>query len=158
MPTVLRAARTGDQVPLTGPGRRRDWIHVDDVVEACLAAAAAAAAAGRLACGQVLNVGTGRHVANEELVAMAARVTGRPISTVPGGHPGRAWDTASWVCDPRLAGELLGWRATIPLEEGLARCWASTTSDAPATEDTAATGTADAVAATAGTGWGRPPR
>lgn len=121
VPTVLRAARTGEVLPLTQPGMRRDWVHVDDVVEACVRAALA----DELAPGQVLNVGTGRQVANEELVAIVERVSGRPVRTEVGAHPGRPWDTASWVCDPSLARELLGWEAKVSLEEGLARCWAA---------------------------------
>ena len=119
VPTVLRAARTGAVVPLTEPGRRRDWIYVDDVVEACVRTALA----DDLPPGQVLNVGTGRQVANEELVAEAERVTGRSVATAPGAHLGRAWDTGSWVCDPSLARDLLGWEAKVDLTEGLRRCW-----------------------------------
>jgi nucleoside-diphosphate-sugar epimerase len=72
----------------------------------------------------VLNIGTGVQTSTEELVATAARVTGRPIATVPGGHPGRDWDTADWVSDPRAAREALGWTPTVNLAEGLARTWA----------------------------------
>ena len=113
------AARTGDILPLTGPGRRRDWVFVGDVVEACVRAALA----DDLPSGQVLNLGTGRQVANEELVDEVRRVTGRPVAVAPGAEPGREWDTTSWVCDPSLALRLLGWEAKVPLDEGLARCW-----------------------------------
>lgn len=119
VPTVLRAAATGAPLPLTGPGLRRDWVHVDDVVEACVRAAIA----DDLPAGQVLNVGTGVQTANEELVALAEQVTGRRLDVRRGAHPGRGWDTGSWVCDPALAGELLGWTAQVPLPDGLARCW-----------------------------------
>jgi nucleoside-diphosphate-sugar epimerase len=119
VPTVLRAARTGDVLPMTGPGMQRDWVHVDDVVEACLRVALA----DDLPSGQVLNIGTGRQVANEELVATVERVSGRSIRLAPGAHPGCPWDTTSWVCDPSLARDLLGWEAKVTLEEGLARCW-----------------------------------
>jgi UDP-glucose 4-epimerase len=61
----------------------------------------------------------------EELVATASRVTGRPIATVPGAHPGRAWDTADWVSDPRSARAALGWAPTVGLADGLARTWAA---------------------------------
>jgi nucleoside-diphosphate-sugar epimerase len=121
VPTVLRAARTGDVLPMTAPGMRRDWIHVDDVVEACLRAALA----DHLPAGQVLNVGTGRQVANEELVEMVERVSGRTVRVAPGAHPGCPWDTGSWVCDPSLAGDVLGWEAKVTVEDGLARCWES---------------------------------
>jgi UDP-glucose 4-epimerase len=119
VPTVLRAARRGQVLPLTAPGMRRDWVHVDDVVEACVRAALA----DELPGGQVLNIGTGRQVANEELVAIVERVSGRAVLRAPGAHPGCPWDTGSWVCDPSLAGALLGWEAKVTLEAGLARCW-----------------------------------
>jgi nucleoside-diphosphate-sugar epimerase len=118
VPTALRAARTGEVLPMTAPGMRRDWIQVDDVVEACVRAALA----DHLPSGQVLNIGTGRQTANEELVAMVERVTGRPVRVEVGAHPGCPWDTGSWVCDPSLAADLLGWEAKIDLEEGLRRC------------------------------------
>ena len=118
VPTALRAARTGAVLPMTAPGMRRDWIHVDDVVEACVRAALA----DHLPPGQVLNIGTGRQTANEELVAAVERVTGRPVRAAAGAHPGCPWDTGSWVCDPSLAADLLGWEAKIDLEEGLRRC------------------------------------
>lgn len=120
VPTVLRAAATGEPLPLTGPGLRRDWVHVDDVVEACVRAAAV----DELPTGAVLNVGTGVQTANEELVALAERVTGRRIDVRPGAHPGRGWDAASWVSDPSAAAALLGWRAEVDLAAGLADCWA----------------------------------
>jgi UDP-glucose 4-epimerase len=119
VPTVLRAARDGTVLPLTAPGSRRDWVFVDDVVDACVRAAGA----DDLAPGTVLNVGTGRQTANEELVATAERATGRRIRTAVGAHPGRSWDTGSWVSDPSRARALLGWEPAVALEEGLRRCW-----------------------------------
>ncbi|HEV2760066.1 MAG TPA: NAD(P)-dependent oxidoreductase [Acidimicrobiales bacterium] len=123
VPTALRAARNGDVLALTAPGMRRDWIHVDDVVEACVRAAFA----DHLPAGQVLNIGTGRQTANEELVAAVERVTGRPVRMAVGAHPGRSWDTGTWGCDPSLAAGLLGWEAKVILDDGLARCWEAET-------------------------------
>ena len=115
------ACRDGGVLPLTEPGRCRDWVHVDDVVEACVRAASA----DDLPAGTVLNLGTGRQTANEELVAVAERVTGRRIRTQVGAHPGRGWDTGSWVSDPSRARELLDWTAATDLETGLRRTWAA---------------------------------
>ena len=122
VPTVLRAAATGDVVPLPAQVSRRDWVWVGDVVDACVRAALA----DDLAPGAVLNIGTGTQTSTEQLVATAAEVTGRPVHTAPGAHPGRSWDTADWVCDPSAAARLLGWAPTVTLAEGLARTWAST--------------------------------
>lgn len=121
VPTAVRAARSGDVLPLTGPGLCRDWVFVDDVVEACVRSATA----DHLPTGQVLNVGTGLQVSNEDLVSEIGRVSGRPVTVAVGAHPGCEWDTASWMCDPTLARDLLGWEAKVALTEGLARCWAA---------------------------------
>ncbi len=121
VPTVLAAARSGTAVPLPARLSRRDWVWVGDVVDACVRAAAD----DGLPPGVVLNIGTGVQTSTEDLVETAARVTGRPIATVPGAHPGRDWDTADWVCDPTAARTLLGWAPTVDLAEGLARTWAA---------------------------------
>lgn len=121
VPTALRAARTGQVLALTTPGMRRDWVYVDDVVEGCVRAALA----DDLPAGEVLNLGTGRQVANEELVAVVERVSGRRVRVEAGAHRGRSWDTGSWVCDPSRAADRLGWEAKVGLEDGLARCWAA---------------------------------
>jgi nucleoside-diphosphate-sugar epimerase len=120
VPVVLDAARTGAIVPLPARLSRRDWVWVGDVVDACVRAAVDDA----LPPGAVLNIGTGVQTSTEELVATAERVTGRPIATAPGAHPGRDWDTADWVSDPAAARRLLGWTPTVDLAEGLARTWA----------------------------------
>jgi nucleoside-diphosphate-sugar epimerase len=121
VPVVLDAARTGAAVPLPSHVSRRDWVWVGDVVDACVRAAAA----DDLSPGAVLNIGTGVQTSTEELVETAARVTGRPIATAAGAHPGRHWDTADWVCDPAAARRQLGWVPTVDLAEGLARSWAA---------------------------------
>jgi nucleoside-diphosphate-sugar epimerase len=119
VPVVLAAARTGHRVPLTAPGMRRDWVWVGDVVDACVRAAQA----DHLPPGTVLNLGTGVQTANEELVALAERATGRRVAVDVGAHPGRDWDTGHWVADPARARELLGWTATVELADGLRRTW-----------------------------------
>ena len=121
VPTVLRAAVTGEVVPLPARLSRRDWVWVGDVVDACVRAAVA----DHLPSGIVLNLGTGVQTSTEDLVATARAVTGRPIATAPGAHPGRSWDTADWVCDPSAAAARLGWTATVDLATGLSRTWAA---------------------------------
>jgi nucleoside-diphosphate-sugar epimerase len=121
VPVVLSAARTGAAVPLPARLSRRDWVWVGDVVDACVRAAQGST----LPSGTVLNIGTGVQTSTEELVAIAERATGRAITTSPGAHPGRDWDTADWVADPSAARRLLGWEPTVDLAEGLARTWAA---------------------------------
>ena len=121
VPAVLAAARTGETLPLTRPGMRRDWVWVGDVVDACVRAAAR----DDLAPGAVYNIGTGVQTSNEDLVTLAEQVTGRRIAARAGAHPGRGWDTRDWVCDPAAARVDLDWKPRVELAKGLARCWSA---------------------------------
>jgi nucleoside-diphosphate-sugar epimerase len=114
VPSAIRAAVDGCELPLTAPGYRRDLVHVDDVVDACLAAAAA-----DLPPGEIVNVGTGQEWTNEDVVSAISTVMGRVIRTRPGEYDARLSDTAHWVADVRKAERLLGWTPRRMLREGL---------------------------------------
>ena len=112
IPTAIRAASTGASMDLTGPGIRRDFVHVDDVAEICVLAA------GKLASGTAVNAGTGQEYGNEEVVAMVGRLCGVVIPTRVGAFPARPADTTHWVADIERMSRLLP-RPPISLEEGL---------------------------------------
>jgi nucleoside-diphosphate-sugar epimerase len=116
IPTLLRAARDDAPVTLVA-GPRRDWIHVDDVVDAALAVAAAP-----LERGAVVAAGTGHQWANEEVAAAVERVTGRRLAVERGGAP-RPWDGATPPADPSGLAAL--GVTPRPLEDGLAATWAA---------------------------------
>ena len=121
VPVVLEAARTGALCRCPARAQRRDWVWVGDVVDACVRAALDDdLPAGRRAQHRHRRADRHRGAGRPR----PARVTGRPIATGAGAHPGRDWDTADWVCDPSAARRLLGWEPTVDLAEGLARTWA----------------------------------
>ncbi len=119
VPRAIRAALAGEELALTAPdvhrGPRRDLVFVDDVAEACLRAATAPGV-----CGRAINVGTGREVANDEVVRAVERAVGRAIVTRPGAYPRHGTDAEHWRADVSRAAELLGWRPRHSLAEGLA--------------------------------------
>lgn len=117
VPSAIRAAVEGGELPLTEPGLAHDFVYVDDVVEAIVLAAGSTAALD----GRIVNIGTGRQVTNEELVALVERVVGRPVRTRPGAYPSSPHDSKTWVADVDLARELLGWQARTELAEGIRR-------------------------------------
>jgi nucleoside-diphosphate-sugar epimerase len=114
VPRAIRAALLDEELPLTPPGLTHDPVFVEDVAEACLLAAA------RPLAYAVMNVAGGRAVSNEELVASVERVTGRRIRVRPVALAPRPADRPVWCADVSRARELLGWRPTHSLEEGLA--------------------------------------
>jgi nucleoside-diphosphate-sugar epimerase len=116
VPSAIRAALGGGELPLTPPGIRRDFVFVDDVVEACLRAAVA-----DVAPGEVINVGSGEEHANEEVVALVERASGRAVSVRRGEHPMGAHDGVHCAADIQRAREVLGWAPRHSLAEGIAR-------------------------------------
>jgi nucleoside-diphosphate-sugar epimerase len=116
VPTIVRAALRGSELLLTAPGYRRDFVYVDDAVEAVLGALAA----DETVDGEIVNVGSGRQVTNEEVVVEVERLTGRDLITRPGEYPAQPPDTEFWLADVRKARRLLGWESRHGLADGLA--------------------------------------
>lgn len=96
--------------------QRRDFVHVTDVARANLAAVDALPArpTGTL---RAFNVGSGTVTAIGEIAERLARIMGGPAPVVTGEY--RLGDVRHITASPARARRELGWRATVPLEEGL---------------------------------------
>ena len=115
IPTAIRAALTGAELPLAPTAAVHDLVFVDDVAEACRVAAAAPGFPGA-----AWNVCSGQPVTNRELLAALECATGRTLRRREGALPARPLDRPDWFGDPRATLAALGWRATTPLAAGLA--------------------------------------
>jgi nucleoside-diphosphate-sugar epimerase len=112
----LRAARDGTPVRLYGDGgQTRDFTFVADIVSATRAAADS----GRPGC--VYNVGGGERIAMSEVLQRIEKVTGRRLEIVR--EEAQKGDMRDTFADTRAAQRDLGFRSTVPLDEGLAREW-----------------------------------
>ncbi len=96
-------------------GQTRDYVYAGDVARASLAAA------GRE--GGVFNVGTGFETSVVELYELCRAVAGSSLEAVEA--PARLGELQRSVLDVSLAERELGWRAEVPLEEGLRLTWES---------------------------------
>jgi UDP-glucose 4-epimerase len=115
VPTLLEHALRGTLPPLVDPATARDFVYVDDVCEAFVAAAQRS----DLPRGTVLNIGTGEQTTIAEAVEAVRRLCAIDEKPRYGSHEPRPWDTDRWVAQPARARELLGWRASTSLEQGL---------------------------------------
>jgi nucleoside-diphosphate-sugar epimerase len=90
---------------------RRDYIHVDDVVDAMLLSMTAPA-------GSIFNLGSGTAYSVEEIIRCSCEVAGRhkPYRSI--GQP-RPHEIAQARMDATAAREILGWRPAVSLERGL---------------------------------------
>jgi UDP-glucose 4-epimerase len=114
MPALIVRGLRGEWPPMVNPETARDYVHVDDVVEAHLLAAQHPSQEQ----GAIYNVGTGLQTTLREVVEVARRAMAIPDEPKWGSMPPRQWDTNCWVADSRLIRERLGWRPRYTFEEG----------------------------------------
>ena len=119
IPTLMLTLLRRGEMRLTEAGTYRDFIFIEDVVEACLLAATAEGING-----EIINAGAGEQYSNEEVVALAQEIAGIRVTVTPGAFPHRPSDTANWVADISKAQRLLGWQPRHSLGAGLAKTFA----------------------------------
>ena len=117
IPTLILRGREGTLPPLVDADIARDFVDVEDVVEACCLAAGRSGGER----GAVYNVGTGVQTSLRSVVEVARRLL--PVKDEPrwGTMPDRHWDTQVWVSDNRKIRDELGWEPRYGFEEGFRR-------------------------------------
>jgi UDP-glucose 4-epimerase len=119
IPLVMRAVLVGEPVRVFGTDYPtpdgtaiRDYIHVDDLAAAHVAALSYLADGGDTTA---VNLGTGVGSSVFEVIAATEAVAGKPVPHEI--SPRRAGDPVATFADPALAEKLLGWRAQHGLAE-----------------------------------------
>ncbi len=116
LPAALQSALAGQDFPMTAGQQEKDWVYIDDVArgfEALLEADVPPGTTIELGCGQSHSV----LAAVEEVY----RVVGRGGRPRPGALPDRPGEEPRQVADAEKTAALIGWRAGVPLAEGIAR-------------------------------------
>jgi UDP-glucose 4-epimerase len=114
VPRLMRAAAAGTGVQVYGDGTQlRDYVHVDDIVQAVMIA-------WREGCTGPLVVGSGTSVSVNDLIEAAREVTGSPI---PVEHvPAKAGEMPAVVLDITAA-RSLGYEPRHDLASGMTTVW-----------------------------------
>ena len=94
-------------------GKTRDYVFVDDVVDAFVKAS------GEAGSGQRFNVGTGIETSDRQLHTAVAKAVGGPDD--PEFHPDRLGDLRRSCLDNGLAKRVLGWVPQVELDDGVRR-------------------------------------
>jgi UDP-glucose 4-epimerase len=97
----------------------RDYVHVDDLSRAHIAACTRLDAPGTQL---FYNLGTGRPTSNREVIAAVEEITGRPVRVVE--SPRRAGDPPALFADSAKARRELGWTVKFPdIKSIVATAW-----------------------------------
>ncbi len=118
IPAITIQLLAGKPVKLGDTRPTRDFVFVDDTVDAFLRAGTAPGIEG-----QTIHAGGGREVRIGDLPAMIAAVAGLPIEVVADESRMRppASEVERLIADSSLANARLGWTPRFSVEDGLAR-------------------------------------
>jgi UDP-glucose 4-epimerase len=115
IPTLIMHGLRGSFPSLVSPQIARDFVYVDDAVDAMLRIAKTQSTKR----GSIYNVCSGVQSTLADAVQIAKRLMRIP------GEPGwstmqaRRWDTERWVGSPTRTATEIGWCATVELEAGM---------------------------------------
>jgi UDP-glucose 4-epimerase len=109
-----RSLLAGKPTKIFGDGSdTRDYVYVDDVVDAFVKAA------GPQGGGQRFNVATGTETSTRHLHSLIAKAAGTPDE--PEFHPPRLGDLRRSCLNISLAADVLDWRPVVGIDVGIAR-------------------------------------
>lgn len=119
IPTIIKSLIVKDVINLTPGNVRRDFIYVDDVIDAYLKALRQ----GSKIKGETLNIGTGREFTNDEIVQILFKITGKKTKVKKGGFSKRDWDTNHWTANTAKTKKYLKWESKYGIEKGLSETY-----------------------------------
>ena len=113
----VRVAMDGGEIKVFGTGeQKRDFVYVDDAVEAILRAAAEPACYG-----EALNVGSGEGIEVKQAAEIVAGITGTGFSLVPFPKEYKQIEVGDLFLDVSKIKKLTGWQPEVSLTDGVAR-------------------------------------
>jgi len=115
IPIFVLRAMAHEPLVIFGDGTQtRDFTYVEDTAQAIARAGACEAAIG-----ETLNIGSNREITINELATVVGEAVGEAVTVVH--DPPRPGDTLRLYADGSKAERTLGFRAEVPLREGIAR-------------------------------------
>jgi nucleoside-diphosphate-sugar epimerase len=115
IPSVVSALLRGESPKLTSGRVRFDWVYIADVIEGFVATSTASRIEGR-----TIELGSGHLVSVRDVVERLYELIGTKVKPLFGALPDRPGENEI-AANTDVALELLNWRATTSLNDGLAQ-------------------------------------
>jgi len=116
IPTVISTCLSGGTLSLTSAAEKKNFVFIDDVVDAYVLAAKV-----RRPDAPLINIGAPTESTLGDVIRIVGDYLGRPVSYIEGSYGQLQWPRDCWDADISRAERLLGWRPTTRLEEGIRR-------------------------------------
>ncbi|WP_171635032.1 NAD-dependent epimerase/dehydratase family protein [Paenibacillus plantarum] len=116
IPYVIRSMLSRQRPQVSVPTSVRDYIYIDDAVEACVRAMQ-----GTPCTGEIINVGSGSQVSIGEVAGMLTEIIGMEFEPQWGKNVRKKIEPTIWSADIGKSKQLWGWDPIVTLREGLIR-------------------------------------
>ena len=114
VPHVILSALEGIDLPLTEGKQQRDFVYMDDVVDALVLAGTR-----DVPPGSVFNIGSGNGTKVRQVAELILDLMERPVKLLVGALPTRHDEIVEMSADITAAREVLGWKPSTSLTKGL---------------------------------------
>jgi len=114
IPKLIEYGMKGQFPPLVSPDTARDFVYVDDVVNALITLAKSTPPRG-----SAYNITSEIQTTLRELTGVISSIMGFTAVPVWGSMPAKQWDSTTWVGDGDKIYHELGWYTKTNLESGL---------------------------------------
>ncbi len=116
IPTLISSAISGKAVSLASKKSVRDYVYVEDLVDAYLLAA------DKKASG-VFNIGSGKEYTTLQVFDLVKKIAGGKLRANWGSQEERRFEPKHWVASNEKAIKLLSWKPRYSLESGLSETY-----------------------------------
>lgn len=116
IPTLINSLLSNTCPPLVSPDTARDYVYIDDMIDAYIAASQKTDLVG-----EIFNIGSGKQATLKEIVDLAILLTKATIKPKWGTMEQRIWDQNIWEADISKAKTMLNWSPKNNLQSGLTK-------------------------------------
>jgi nucleoside-diphosphate-sugar epimerase len=116
IPEIIVRALRGEELRMTQGRQTREFNYVEDLVDGFVLAGTASGVDG-----EVINIGYGEEISMREVATTVLDLLGNPIEPQFGALPERPTEIHRMYADPTKARQLLGWKPSHTLAQGLAK-------------------------------------
>ncbi|WP_298846582.1 NAD-dependent epimerase/dehydratase family protein [Clostridium sp.] len=114
IPTVIMACLLGQEIKLSHKDSKRDFIFIDDVLDAYIDSSKQANSYG-----EIFNIGSGIQYTMDEIVSNIINLTGKDVNVHFENNLDRQYEPQMWVSDIKKDNEKLNWKPKVEIKVGL---------------------------------------